>query len=1036
MDIFIAVILFFILFAIFSLFGHITLKLLSIKKEDNVLINLLVHFAFGSACFLFLTNLIGNLTSSFIAGITIPFIIFLLLAGLRYKELVQIISDSKTFLQNNFLNSIKNRTDRFFWLLLGFTNLLYGITAFSSNKINHTNPASGHIFNINQLSNGNYPLHYSYVPHIEQNIPHGADILGALISKFSGLNPEITLDLFTILFLNLSFLIVFALVTKFIETEKINRYLTIFAVFFFWAPISIFFLKGSFEGQNLLEKLIYVSQTKLKGFAEWSGPLVHWFFDPIVGISLFFTVVGVYLLFNFFQGNNNLLSAIALAIYLSSIVILDPNKYIILMAGLLIYIIVTVILPLINSSKKGTKIDSSLINIGAILLLSIVFGIIQGNLLNIGGNLTNISFGINKALLNDYLNPLKTNIVLMIIFAFGFYQAYEQKNKWVNFVLIFFIGSIVSPHIISLPNTNIASYFSSANVLGAFSLPFAIKLGLNQFKLVKENLAIFYTVIFVVFSICSFFIWAFGGDEKPLFINQEGKITYSNIQTLPFESEKNKGVINYLRSHGSKNSAILAEPEYARILSLNTGLYNLVLPENITVEQLAGIKQEDLERYNGSYQGKFYPFAFTFDKKVWVEQKVKWLYISQRLFKFIMNPFARVKLLNAYLNKGAKLAYSNKLETDPLKQFELYKIDANHLNNSFSKNSKEELSKILISPDAPLYIKQIALSPYLGVYSSMSNDYNGDNISDIAFYDELNKKWHIIYGSNFKEEEIDLYEKFFANYKKEETFIPIPGDYDGDSITDIALFNRNLGFWNIYNSLGDYVSGKAWGGHIGEIPLPADLDGDSKTDLVVFTSSNTDQVRFPSSLSASNYEYADKFISATPLDIPLIADVDGDKKGDYIIYNSLEFTFNLILSKDFYTSLPVKVKIGSKDSRPVIADYDGDGKADLSTWHPQTGTWEIAYASDILQNKATSSEPFIGCGIQEDSSGACKTTSITFGQIGDIPMPGDYDGDGKDEIAVLHTNTYEFEIHNFNGELKVVDLAKYKNLVPASVLGV
>ncbi|MBC7795892.1 MAG: VCBS repeat-containing protein [Pyrinomonadaceae bacterium] len=63
-----------------------------------------------------------------------------------------------------------------------------------------------------------------------------------------------------------------------------------------------------------------------------------------------------------------------------------------------------------------------------------------------------------------------------------------------------------------------------------------------------------------------------------------------------------------------------------------------------------------------------------------------------------------------------------------------------------------------------------------------------------------------------------------------------------------------------------------------------------------------------------------------------------------------------------------------------VADFDSDGKSDLSTWNEDSGIWTF----------------------ENSSSGV--TNQIGFGQKFDNPIAQDYDGDGKTDVAVTRTN--------------------------------
>jgi len=193
--------------------------------------------------------------------------------------------------------------------------------------------------------------------------------------------------------------------------------------------------------------------------------------------------------------------------------------------------------------------------------------------------------------------------------------------------------------------------------------------------------------------------------------------------------------------------------------------------------------------------------------------------------------------------------------------------------------------------------------------------------------------------------------------------IPLVGDWDGDGMDGIGVFNPRSGMWSLDNNIdgrSDLVL--RWSAmRTGDIPLAGDWNGDGTTSIGFFRPSDVTWHLRNSNTDGS--EEVPVFRFGLPTDLPLVADWDGDGKDNVAIYRS---SVGQVIPRTTGDHKPFYVTQGDI---PVPTSWRRTAPAALSTF--AQGQWSVRY----IDCRCVAPSPL-------------APAHVSFGQDGDVPIAG------------------------------------------------
>lgn len=247
-------------------------------------------------------------------------------------------------------------------------------------------------------------------------------------------------------------------------------------------------------------------------------------------------------------------------------------------------------------------------------------------------------------------------------------------------------------------------------------------------------------------------------------------------------------------------------------------------------------------------------------------------------------------------------------------------------------------------------------------------DYDGDSATDLAVYDPETGAWFIMSGSGT----ILAWNESWGG----SGYIPVAGDYDGDFRTDMVVYHEPTGYWfgKRIPALGGDVMfwGALWGGP-GLTPVAGDFDGDLVSDFAVCYKPTGAWYIMSANGTILSMGYA---LGGADVQ-PVAGDYNADSQSDMAVYVNGAWACSGVYKGALFSD-----SWGSAGAQPVSGDFDGDGIADMAVYVEAAGTWYI-----------------------RTLGGRILSWGEQFGGSGFSPLVCDLNGDGASDIAVYERQT-------------------------------
>jgi hypothetical protein len=231
------------------------------------------------------------------------------------------------------------------------------------------------------------------------------------------------------------------------------------------------------------------------------------------------------------------------------------------------------------------------------------------------------------------------------------------------------------------------------------------------------------------------------------------------------------------------------------------------------------------------------------------------------------------------------------------------------------------------------------------------------------------------------------------------------GDADA-FVSRLTKIADTIGYWES-SSTGFYMRNANGPGPVDisvsyglstDVPIVGDWDGNGSATVGIFRPSNF-------SWHLKNDHSPGGIPSITPFvfggaagDLPIVGDWDGDREDTIGLFRPSNGSWH-IRNDNSGGMLHINLNgFGASGDLPVSGDWDGDGIDTIGYYRPSNGGF-------YLRNNHT----------QDPMPMSAHITITGYGGVGDVPVTGDWNGDGIDDIGIYRPSNGTFHLNFPNG---------------------